>query len=191
MSDTNIQKFDIDAINTGAKEIDEPLYVARKKIHPKRVNGSFRKLKWIIMAITLGIYYMTPFIRWDRGPYAPDQAVLIDIAHRRFYFFFIEIWPQEFIFVAGLLVMAGVGLFLITSIVGRAWCGYACPQTVWTDLFLVVERFFEGDRNARIKLDKAHWTFDKLYKRALKHSTWLIISILTCLLYTSPSPRDS
>ena len=84
------------------------------------------------------------------------------LANRRFYFFFIEIWPQEFYYVAGLLVMAGVGLFLVTSVVGRAWCGYTCPQTVWTDLFLVVERFFEGDRNARIKLDKAPWSVDKL-----------------------------
>jgi cytochrome c oxidase accessory protein FixG len=105
-----------------------------------------------------GIYYLTPWIRWDRGPYAPDQAVLVDLANRRFYFFFIEIWPQEFYYVAGLLVMAGVGLFLVTSTVGRAWCGYTCPQTVWVDLFLVVERAIEGDRNARIKLDAAPWT---------------------------------
>jgi polyferredoxin len=107
------------------------------------------------MLVTLAIYYLTPWIRWDRGPYAPDQAVLVDIANRRFYFFFIEIWPQEFFFVAGLLVMAGIGLFLVTSTVGRAWCGYACPQTVWVDLFLVIERAVEGDRSARMRLDKA------------------------------------
>ena len=114
------------------------------------------------MAITLGIYYLTPWLRWDRGPFAPDQAVLIDLANRRFYFFFIEIWPQEFFYVAGLLVMAGIGLFLITSTVGRAWCGYTCPQTVWVDLFLVVERAIEGDRNARMKLDAGAWTLRKL-----------------------------
>ncbi len=101
-------------------------------------------VQWLVMLVTLGIYYLTPWIRWDRGAHAPDQAVLIDLASRRFYFFFIEIWPQEFFFVAGLLVMAGFGLFLVTSAVGRAWCGYACPQTVWVDLFLVVERFIEG-----------------------------------------------
>ena len=129
------------------------LYAARKKIFPKRTNGTYRRLKWIIMAVTLAIYYITPWLRWDRGEFAPDQAVLVDIANRRFYAFFIEIWPQEFYFVAGMLVMAGIGLFLVTSVVGRAWCGYTCPQTVWTDLFLVVERFFEGDRNARMKLD--------------------------------------
>lgn len=155
------------------------LYEARKKIHPKRATGSFRRFKWIVMAITLAIYYITPWLRWDRGEYAPDQAVLIDIANRRFYAFFIEIWPQEFYFVAGMLVMAGIGLFLVTSVVGRAWCGYTCPQTVWTDLFLVVERYFEGDRNARIKLDKDPWSFDKLRKRVLKHTTWLIIAVAT------------
>ena len=87
------------------------------------------------MAVTLGIYWITPWIRWDRGPYAPDQAVLVDVANRRFYFFFIEIWPQEFYYVAGLLIMAGLGLFLVTSVAGRVWCGYTCPQTVWTDLY--------------------------------------------------------
>ncbi|TIT58547.1 MAG: cytochrome c oxidase accessory protein CcoG, partial [Mesorhizobium sp.] len=95
-----------------------PLYAPRKKIFPKRASGSFRRFKWLVMAITLGIYYLTPWLRWDRGPFAPDQAVLIDLANRRFYFFFIEIWPQEFFYVAGLLVMAGIGLFLITSTVG-------------------------------------------------------------------------
>jgi cytochrome c oxidase accessory protein FixG len=173
----DVERLDVEAVNTGAKT--QPLYAAREKVFPKRVNGQFRNLKWLIMAITLGIYYITPWIRWDRGPYAPDQAVLIDMANRRFYFFFVEIWPQEFFFVAGLLVMAGVGLFLITSVVGRAWCGYACPQTVWTDLFLVVERFVEGDRNARIKLDKAPWSFDKLRKRVVKHAIWLVIAVAT------------
>ena len=102
--------------------------------------------------VTLGIYYLLPWLRWDRGPYAPDQAVLIDFANRRFYFFFIEIWPQEFYYVTGLLIMAGVGLFLVTAVAGRVWCGYPCPQTVWTDLFLAVERLIEGDRNARMQL---------------------------------------
>ena len=173
ITDADIEKLDVEAVNAGAKSQGQPLYAARKKVFPKRVKGEFRKLKWIVMAITLAIYYITPWLRWDRGEYAPDQAVLIDIVHRRFYFFFIEIWPQEFYYVAGLLVMAGVGLFLVTSVVGRAWCGYACPQTVWTDLFLVVDRFFEGDRNARIKLDAAPWSFDKIGKRVLKHSSWI------------------
>ena len=84
--------------------------------------------------------------------------MLVDLANRRFYFFFIEIWPHEFYFVAGLLIMAGLGLFLFTSALGRVWCGYACPQTVWTDLFILVERWIEGDRNARVRLWNAPWT---------------------------------
>ncbi len=155
------------------------LYAARKKIHPKRAKGFFRSLKWWVMAATLGIYYLTPWLRWDRGPHAPDQAVLVDLANTRFYFFFIEIWPQEFFFVAGLLVMAGIGLFLVTSTVGRAWCGYTCPQTVWVDLFLVVERAVEGDRNARIKLDAAPMSAAKAAKRISKHTLWLLIAIAT------------
>lgn len=159
--------------------VPEPMYEARKKIFPKEVQGRFRRFKWLIMLITLGIYYITPWIRWDRGPFAPDQAVLVDLASRRFYFFMIEIWPQEFFFVAGLLVMAGFGLFLVTSAVGRAWCGYACPQTVWVDLFLAVERLVEGDRNARMKLDAAPMSFNKLSKRVVKHAAWLAIAVAT------------
>lgn len=158
---------------------DGELYSSRKKIYPKTVTGFFRTMKWRIMAVTLAVYYLTPWIRWYRGEGQPDQAVLIDLANRRFYFFFIEIWPQEFYFVAGLLVMAGIGLFLVTSVIGRAWCGYFCPQTVWTDLFLHVERFMEGDRNAQIRLDAQPWTAAKLRKRAGKHVIWLIIALLT------------
>jgi len=176
----DIEQADVTAVNAGAKtNVTATLYAARVKIFPKDVQGTFRRLKWIIMAVTLGIYYLTPWLRWDRGPNAPDQAVLLDMAHRRFYFFFIEIWPQEFYFVAGLLVMAGVGLFLVTSVVGRAWCGYACPQTVWTDLFIAVERFIEGDRNARIKLDKAPYGLRKLGLRVSKHLVWLLIAMAT------------
>lgn len=171
-----VENFDAEAVNSRQQR---SFYAARKKIHPKRAEGTFRRLKWWIMAITLGIYYVTPWLRWERGPGAPDQAVLVDMANRRFYFFFIEIWPHEFFYVAGLLIMAGIGLFLVTSVLGRAWCGYTCPQTVWVDLFLVVERFFEGDRNARIKLDKAPMSPSKLYKRSAKHLVWLLIAIST------------
>ena len=167
------------ATNADAGNAPQSLYEARKKIFPKRAEGRFRRFKWLVMLITLGIYYLTPWIRWDRGLYAPDQAVLVDLANRRFYFFFIEIWPQEFFFVAGLLVMAGFGLFLVTSAVGRAWCGYTCPQTVWVDLFLVVERWVEGDRNARMKLDAAPWTFEKIRKRVFKHAIWIAIAVAT------------
>ena len=155
------------------------LYAKRQPVYPRAVDGTFRRLKWLIMAVTLTIYYVTPWLRWDRGPYAPDQAVLIDLANRRFYMFSIEIWPHEFYYVAGLLIMAGIGLFLVTSAVGRAWCGYACPQTVWTDLFQHVERFVDGDRNAQVRLAKAPWSVRKIARRLLKHSIWLTIGLLT------------
>ena len=162
--------------------IDTPppsLYAAREPVFPRRVKGAFRTLKWWIMGFTLGIYYLAPWIRWDRGPALPDQAVLVDLAGRRFFMFWIEIWPHEFYFVAGLLIMAGLGLFLFTSALGRVWCGYACPQTVWTDLFILVERWTDGDRNARIKLWNAPWTVRKAGLRALKWSIWLLIAVAT------------
>ncbi len=156
-----------------------PLYAAREPIFPRRVSGKFRTLKWWIMGITLGIYYLVPWIRWDRGPALPHQAVLVDLPNRRFYFFFIEIWPQEFYFVAGLLIMAGLGLFLFTSALGRVWCGYTCPQTVWTDLFILTERWIEGDRNARVRLWNAPWTATKIRLRAVKWTVWFAIAVLT------------
>ncbi|MFC7705809.1 cytochrome c oxidase accessory protein CcoG [Plastorhodobacter daqingensis] len=155
------------------------LYAAREPVFPRRVSGRFRALKWWIMAVTLGIYYITPWIRWDRGPNLPDQAVLVDLASRRFFFFWIEIWPHEFYFVAGLLIMAGLGLFLFTSALGRVWCGYACPQTVWTDLFILVERWIEGDRNARLRLWNQKWDLRKLRLRLTKWTVWLGIAVAT------------
>jgi len=156
------------------------LYVAREPIFPKRVSGSFRNLKWVLMAFTLGIYYITPWLRWDRGPNLPDQAVLIDLSSRRFFFFWIEIWPHEFYFVAGLLIMAGLGLFLFTSALGRVWCGYACPQTVWTDLFILVERWIEGDRNARLRLHRqTKWDLRKIRLRITKWVAWFLIGMAT------------
>lgn len=157
----------------------QPLYAPREPIFPRRVKGFYRNLKWWVMAVTLGIYYLTPWIRWDRGPNLPDQAVLIDMAHRRFYFFWIEIWSHEFYFVAGLLIMAGLGLFLFTSALGRVWCGYTCPQTVWTDLFILVERWIEGDRNARVRLWKAKWDARKIRLRLTKWLVWLLIAVGT------------
>ena len=155
------------------------LYAAREPIFPRRISGFYRNLKWVLMIVLLGIYYITPWLRWDRGPQLPDQAVLIDLGGRRFFFFMIEIWPHEFYFVAGLLIMAGLGLFLFTSALGRVWCGYACPQTVWTDLFILVERWIEGDRNARIRLHRQPWNWEKLLKNAVKWWAWLAIALAT------------
>ena len=156
-----------------------PLYSKRVRIHPKAVSGTFRRAKWLFMAVLLGIYYVGPWLRWDRGPNAASQAILIDFPSRRFYFFFIEIWPQEFYYLTGILVLAALGLFFVTSLFGRIWCGFGCPQTVWTDLFIKVERMIEGDRNARLKLDKAPWTAAKVARKVVKHALWILIGLAT------------
>ena len=166
-------------------------YEKRISVFPKKIDGPFRRFKWLVMAITLTIYYATPWIRWDRGPYAPNQAVLIDLANRRFYMFSIEIWPHEFYFVAGLLIMAGIGLFLLTSAVGRAWCGYSCPQTVWTDLYQHVDRLIDGDRNAQLRLQKAPWTAGKIARRLFKWTIYLAIAFWTggaWIMYFADAP---
>lgn len=161
-------------------ESSPKLYEAREPIFPRRVSGTFRTLKWALMVFTLGIYYISPWLRFDRGPNLPDQAILVDLANRRFFFFWIEIWPYEFYFIAGLLIMAGLGLFLFTSAAGRVWCGYACPQTVWTDLYILVERWIEGDRNARLRLHRQKkWDFHKARLRITKWVVWLLIGLAT------------
>ena len=170
---------------------DALLYVKGKSVFPKAVKGPFRRFKWLVMIVTLAIYYITPWIRWDRGPYAPSQAVLVDLAGRRFYMFDIEIWPHEFYFVAGLLIMAGIGLFLVTSAVGRAWCGYACPQTVWTDLFQHVDRLIDGDRNAQLRLQAMPWKPAKIVRRAIKWSIYLFVAFWTggaWIMYFADAP---
>ncbi|MDO9473262.1 MAG: cytochrome c oxidase accessory protein CcoG [Caulobacter sp.] len=155
------------------------LYKPRTPIYPKLVHGRWRMIKWALLVATLAVYYIVPWIRWDRPGDLPDQAVLVDFTGRRFYFFFIQLWPQEVYFITGLLVMAALALFLITALFGRLWCGYTCPQTVWTDLFIAVERLFEGDRNARMKLDASPMSFDKLWRKTGKHAVWLGIAFGT------------
>ena len=174
-----------------AQEAGLPMYASRVKVHPKEIGGVFRRLKWAVLIALLAIYYVVPWIRWDRGPDAPDQAVLADIVNGRIYFFFIEIWPQELYYLTGLLILGAVGLFLVTSLAGRVWCGYTCPQTVWTDLFMWVERLIEGDRNARIRLDKAPMGAAKFAKRSLKHAVWLVIAAATggaWIMYFNDAP---
>ena len=155
------------------------LYAKQEKAYPKRVAGTFRRIKWLVLTVVLGGYYLLPWVRWDRGPNQPDQAVLADLTGQRLYFFNIEIWPQEVYYLTGLLVLGAIGLFLATAVAGRVWCGFTCPQTIWTDLFLLVERYIEGDRNARIKLDKGPLTLEKLWRKLAKHTAWLVISLVT------------
>ncbi|MDH5558074.1 MAG: cytochrome c oxidase accessory protein CcoG [Alphaproteobacteria bacterium] len=158
---------------------NQSLYADRVRIYPQKVEGAFRRFKWTALIVLLAIYYLAPWLRWDRGPGAPDQALLIDMPARRAYFFFIEIWPQEIYYLTGLLVLGAVGLFLVTSLFGRVWCAYSCPQTVWTDLFMWVERMVEGDRNARMRLDKGRWTAERIIKKITKHAIWFAIALLT------------
>ena len=180
-------------MNVSPSDLDDdaPLYAAQKKVYPQRVSGTFRRIKWGLMAVCLGVYYLLPFVRWNRGLGAPDQAVLIDFPNRRFYFFFIELWPQEVYYFTGLLILAAFTLFLMNALGGRIWCGYLCPQTVWTDLFYAVERWTEGDRRERMKADAAPMSVNRLARRVLKHAIWLMIAWWTggaWVLYFSDAP---
>jgi cytochrome c oxidase accessory protein FixG len=171
--------------------IEGPLYEARKKVYPQAVHGTFRRIKWAILIFALGVYYLLPFVRWNRGPGLPNQAVLVDLPHRRFYFFFIELWPQEIYYFTGLLIIAAMVLFLMNAVAGRVWCGYLCPQTVWTDLFYAVERWVEGDRRERILSDKRGWTLTHIRQAATKHFIWLMIAWWTggaWVLYFADAP---
>jgi cytochrome c oxidase accessory protein FixG len=170
---------------------DVPLYAARKRIYPQAVRGTYRRIKWAVLCVTLAIYYLLPFVRWYRGPSAPSQAVLIDFANSRFYFFFIEIWPQEVYYITGLLILAALVLFLMNAVAGRVWCGYLCPQTVWTDLFQTIERFWEGDRREHLQRDRRPWNLDKAWRGAGKHITWLMVAWWTggaWVLYFADAP---
>lgn len=167
------------------------LFEKQEKIYPKRVWGKFRKLKWWVMISMMVSYYLLPWIRWERPGDAPDQAILIDLPTRRAYFFDVEVWTNELFYLVIVLFISAVLLFFVTSLFGRVWCGYACPQTIWTDLYIWVERIVQGDRNARMKLDKQPWGLKKLYKKALTHVIWLFIALCTggaWVLYYNDAP---
>lgn len=158
---------------------DIQYFEAQKKVYPKHVNGKFRFLKWHILALAMAVYHGLPWVRFDRGEHAPDQAVLVDMVSGRLYFFHFEIWPQEVYYLTATLIVAAVSLFLVTSLLGRVWCGYFCFQTIWTDLFILAEQLFQGDRNQRMRLDKASWGFNKIWRKGLTHIAWLVIGLLT------------
>ncbi|MGE5476451.1 MAG: cytochrome c oxidase accessory protein CcoG [Bacteroidales bacterium] len=160
------------------------LYAETVTIHPRKVKGTFRSIKWWLMAALLAFFHLAPFIRWDRGPGAPSQAILADMAGRRGYFFFIEIWPQEVYYLTGLLLVAAIALFFMSAVAGRVWCGFLCWQTVYTDLFVLVERLVVGDRNARIKLDREPWSARKLVKKGIIQAVWLLISLACGIAFT-------
>jgi cytochrome c oxidase accessory protein FixG len=178
-------------MNGSESPADIPFFAPSPKVYPQNISGRYRRIKWAVLFVTLGIYYILPFVRWDRGPNLPNQAVLIDFERTRFYFFFIEIWPQEVYYLTGLLILAAVLLFLMNALAGRVWCGYTCPQTVWSDLFLQVERLIEGDRRDRMKRDEAPWGAKTWGLKIAKHFVWLMIAWWTggaWVLYFSDAP---
>lgn len=150
------------------------LYEKRKKIHPRNVKGYFQSLRKLSLYMLLGIFYLLPWLNFDG-----HQAVLFDLPARKFHIFAITFWPQDFIFLSWALIIAAFTLFFVTALAGRVWCGFACPQTVWTELFVRIEFWLEGDRNKRIKLDKAPWNFAKLKTRGLKILLWAILALWT------------
>ena len=161
------------------RKAEVPLYLKRIKVYPRAIGGQWRRIKWAALLVLLGIYYLVPWLRWNRGPGAPDQAILIDLDGRRGWFFDVVIWPQEVYFVTGFLILGAIGLFLASSLFGRVWCGFACPQTVWTDLFMLVERLIEGDRNQRMRLDRSPMSVNKALRKASKHAAWIAIAAAT------------
>ena len=167
------------------------LYASRVRVYSKAVKGKMRRIKWAVLAFCLTVYYLLPWLRWDRGPGRPSQAVLLDVATRRYYFFGLEFWPQDIYLLTGTLIVAAVALFLVTSLFGRVWCGYSCPQTVWTDLFMWFEREIEGDRNERMKRDAGPLGFDKLWRKTAKHAVWLFTAFWTggaWIMYFADAP---
>ena len=150
------------------------LYRSEDKIYPREVKGRFARLRRLAMFVLLGLFYVGPWLTWDGR-----QAVLFDLPERKFYIFGMTLWPQDFVYLALLLIMLAVSLFFFTALAGRLWCGYACPQTVWTEAFTWIERSVEGDRAKRIKLDNAPWTWNKIWRKSLKQFLWILLAAYT------------
>lgn len=150
------------------------LYVSEQKIYPRATSGRFQRLRYAAVWVLLGLYYLMAWLPWSGR-----QAVLWDLPARKFYVFDLVFWPQDFIFLAMLLIIAGVALFFFTALAGRLWCGYACPQTVWTEVFIWMERWAEGDRQQQIKLAAAPWSLNKLRRKLTKHTLWLTFALWT------------
>jgi cytochrome c oxidase accessory protein FixG len=159
-------------------ETPRTLYEVHKKIHPKAVSGVFTTWRWIFVWLTQLAFYGLCWLPWNGR-----QAVLFDVVERKFYLFGLVFWPQDVFFLAVLLIISAYGLFLFTAIAGRLWCGYACPQTVYTEIFIWIEQKIEGDRNARIKLDAAPMDGSKLAKRVLKYGLWILLSLWTSFTF--------
>jgi cytochrome c oxidase accessory protein FixG len=156
------------------KEAVIRMYAAREEIYPREIKGRFASLRWACLWLTQILFYGLPWLQLHGR-----QAVLFDLGARKFYLFGLVLWPQDFIYLAGLLIICAYGLFLVTAVAGRVWCGYACPQTVYTEIFLWIERRIEGTRSARIRLDRQPWTIEKIGRKAAKHAAWLAVALWT------------
>jgi cytochrome c oxidase accessory protein FixG len=152
----------------------ESLYLKEAKVYPRDVKGTFASLRKLAMVVLLGLYYIVPWINW-----AGHQSVLFDLPARKFYILGLTFWPQDFIFLALMLIIAGLSLFFVTAVWGRLWCGYACPQTVWTEAFLWLERLVEGDRSKRIKLDASPWNRNKILRKSATQFLWISFALWT------------
>ncbi|MGV6859687.1 MAG: cytochrome c oxidase accessory protein CcoG [bacterium] len=157
-----------------ADTLPEEFYKKREKIYPREVHGLFARLRVAGVLGLLGLYYILPWIQWGGR-----QAVLLDLPARKFHILGLTFWPQDFFYLAVLLIIAALTLFFVTSLAGRVWCGYACPQTVWTEAFLWMERKFEGTRNQQMKLDKMPWNTEKILRKGGKHAAWFLFSLWT------------
>ncbi|GAB2180561.1 cytochrome c oxidase accessory protein CcoG [Denitratisoma sp. agr-D3] len=162
------------SVSANQEPIEESLYEVRKKIYPRAVSGIFATWRWIAVWVTQLIFYGLCWVPWNGR-----QAVLFDLVERKFYIFGLVFWPQDVFLLAILLIICAYSLFLFTAIGGRLWCGYACPQTVYTEIFMWLERFFEGDRNARMKLDQASFSLEKFARRTGKYGSWILLSLWT------------
>ena len=158
--------------------VQDSLYRKEPKVYPRQVNGRFARLRDMAMYVLLGLYYFLPWMTVGE-----HQAVLFDLPARKFYIFGLTFWPQDFIYLATLLISAGLFLFFFTALAGRLWCGYACPQTVWTEAFLLMERWTEGNRQRRMRLDAAPWTSGKILRKSSKHILWILFSLWTCFTF--------
>ncbi|MFQ5643749.1 MAG: cytochrome c oxidase accessory protein CcoG [Thiogranum sp.] len=161
----------------------DALYQPRIQIYPRSVKGRFRNFKWSVLGFAYSVYFLLPWLRWERNT-GPDQAVLFDIADRKFYIFNLVAHAQDLLWLVGILLIAALLLFFVTGIAGRAFCGYFCFQTLWTDLYMLIERLVQGDRVARIRLDKSPWDANKLLRKVATHALWLAVAFWTGLTFT-------
>ena len=152
----------------------DSFYVAHQKIHPREISGRFNRLRTLTVITLLGLFYLIPWLRWNGR-----QAVLFDLPARKFYILGLTFWPQDFYLLSWLLIIAALSLFFFTALAGRLWCGWACPQTVWTEVFVWMERLTEGNRSQRMKLDRAPWTTAKILRKSAKQVLWVTFSLWT------------